>query len=84
MSHLQNAFSPAAAKEHFSEPEKRQNVWMSKRKIMCWACQKEYLPSEGKISFQISLKGFPRATAFSSGATSNRKFVCFNCKPEVK
>ena len=55
------------------------NRWISGRKMLCWACQKDVPMKMGRQSFAISNRG---GTKITSG-NALRKFVCFTCKPET-
>ena len=55
------------------------NRWMSKRKMICWKCQKDVPTNLGKFSFMVK----PSGSRITVG-TSLKKFICFACKPQEK
>jgi len=60
-----------------NRPNAAMNQWMSRRKMICWKCQKDVPTNLGKFSFIVKPSG-SRMTA----GTSPRKFICFGCRPQ--
>ena len=55
------------------------NRWMSKRKSLCWVCQKDVPVNLGTTSFAGK-----RIGRLITSNDSLKKFVCFECKPQEK
>ena len=56
------------------------NRWMSKRKMLCWKCQKDVPRNMGALTFMIKNETGKKITSF----TAPKKFICFACKPQEK
>lgn len=59
------------------ETTKSLHRWMSKRKMLCWKCQKDVPRNLGAISFLIKNETGRRITHLNAP----KKFICFECKP---
>jgi hypothetical protein len=59
--------------------EREFNHFVSRRKMMCWVCQKDVPRNMGRESFMIKKTG----DLLHSGNWP-KKFICFSCKPEVQ
>ncbi len=57
-------------------PQKATNAWMSKRKMLCWSCQKD-IPSNMGVSSLAG--GRSDGTAASILNNSVRRWLCFEC-----
>lgn len=53
------------------------NQWISRRRSLCWVCQKDKPTREGRTSMLIAKTG-----KLLTSENNMRKFVCFACKPE--
>ncbi len=56
--------------------QKAMNAWMSKRKRLCWSCQKD-IPSNMGVSSLVG--GRSDGTAASIFKNSARRWLCFEC-----